>query len=369
MPHCQFGKAYSEDQAAIFRTSERLINQTSADNMHLFGQNLTSNQGKLPFGSAIYRGIAGGILLLILTLAPFATAAFAKPDAHAKRSSEPNLRLFRPSSGVWYSQFGIDEGAFSAVRLGTALDLPVPADYDGDGEVDIAVLNPQTGVWNIEQSSDMRRIAADFGKKIVLNASDIPVPSDYDGDGMADIAFWRPESGEWNISYSSQNTAFRETARIVWGAQGDVPVPADYDGDGKTDLAVFRSSENNWYILGSDSGRTFVRAFGIAGLDTLVPADYTGDGKADPAVFRSGDWFVLKSENGKIERFTFGIFDSVPVPADYDGDGETDFAVFRQGMWYIVESSGTRFIARNFGLDGDIPINSLRGRPSVIGVP
>lgn len=309
-----------------------------------------------------------GALFAMLAAVFMAVPTFAQQPTTKRQNSEPDLRLFRPSNGVWYSQFGLDEGAFSAVRFGTSADIPVPADYDGDGEIDLAVINQETGTWEIEFSGNRGPGFAGSGKSLRFRQGDVPVPADYDGDGKADIALWRPETGVWHIAFSSVNLD-GVTSGQRWGARGDVPVPADYDGDGKTDLAVFRSAENSWHILNSGDGGVQVRIFGIAGLDRLVPADYTGDGRADPAVFRDGNWYVLKSENGKTERFYMGMPDAIPVPADYDGDGEADYAVFQRGMWYIVESTGTRFIARNFGLDGDIPINSLRVRPSVIGVP
>ncbi len=337
--------------------------------MDLFKQNRRFDSDFSDKDASAANNRFGGLILVLFVLIFLALPITGQQPSTKNHNAEPDLRLFRPSNGVWYSQFGLDEGAFSAVRFGSSDDIPVPADYDGDGEIDIAVVNTASGVWSIERTSDNRRVSITFEKSIGFEDSDQPVPADYDGDGLADIAFWRPESGVWHIIYSSSKNTIKEITKYLWGNSGDVPVPADYDGDGFADIAVFRSETNTWHIRNSSNGGTQTHLFGIAGLDTLVPADYTGDGKADPAIFRNGSWLVLKSENGKIEQFNFGISDAVPVPADYDGDGEVDFALFRRGMWYIVESSGTRFIARNFGLEGDVPINSLRGRPSIIGVP
>jgi hypothetical protein len=73
---------------------------------------------------------------------------------------------------------------------------------------------------------------------------DIPVPADYDGDGAAELAFFRPSTGRWHISG-------RES--VKFGEPGDIPVPGDYDGDGRTDLAVFRPSTGRWYLSGRQS--------------------------------------------------------------------------------------------------------------------
>ena len=83
---------------------------------------------------------------------------------------------------------------------------------------------------------------------------DVPVPADYDGDGKADLGVWRPSTGEWFIVRSSNGTLLGQQ----WGAGGapylDVPVPADYDGDGRADIAVWRSSTGFWYISRSSGG-------------------------------------------------------------------------------------------------------------------
>lgn len=296
-----------------------------------------------------------------------------------------DISVFRPSDGFWHIMnssggFASIQWGFGTDARVLAHDEPVPGDYDGDGKTDIAVfrLNKQPlpygterNTWHILKSSDNEFLTKKWGISPCCFEVDSPQPADYDGDGKVDLAVIPTDDAidpggsptTVRILQSAGNTG---TNRI-WGLEPDRRVYADYDGDGKVDLAVFRTNNfvgsaevNAWLILQSSNGAIKVERFGLPS-DRLVPADYDGDKKADIAVYRpsNGFWYILGSQSG-FRAIQFGASEDKPVPADYDGDGRTDVAVFRpsSGTWYLNKTK-EGFAAFAFGFGTDVPVPNV----------
>jgi CSLREA domain-containing protein len=207
---------------------------------------------------------------------------------------DDDVTVFRESNSTWYV---LGVGPF---QYGTTNDIPVVGDYNGDGIDDIAVFRESNNTWYIRG----------IGPRQYGTTGDIPVVGDYNGDGIDDVAVFRPSTNNWHI----YGQGF-----FAYGQSGDIPVVGDYNGDGKDDAAVFRPSNNTWYIRGIGPF-----PYGTTG-DIPVVGDYNGDGIDDIAVFRpSNDTWYIRG----IGPVQYGEANAVPVPADYDGDGVIDIAVF-----------------------------------------
>ena len=262
---------------------------------------------------------------------------------------QSDLAVWRPATGVWYVNRSTDQ-TYTALQFGGGSfgDVAVPGNFDGDKKTDYAVF--RNGVWYIQNSAGGQTDVIQFGF-----GTDKAVPGDYDGDGKTDIAVWRPETGVWYVRRSSDGGYdIRQ-----FGLNGDVPLVGDFDGDGKTDLTIWRPSTGVWYVLQSTDGNARAYQFGLDG-DTPLVGDFDGDKKADYTIFRpsTGVWYVNLSSTGGFRILKWGISTDIPVLGDYDRDGKTDFGVFRQseGNWYVFKSSDSSYIIRQFGLNGDMPI-------------
>ena len=290
-------------------------------------------------------------------------------------------------------------GLFNNLR-----DLPIPADYDGDGKTDIAVFrrnfqgpNGDPGSFIINRSSDHSAQWIQWG----LDSDDVYLTQDFDGDGKADPTVVRcfiptmpiqilPEQ-TWYILESSTNyQSYRVEKYGKCAANLDRPIRGDFDGDGKADLAFYRKFDidakgetrpaNRFYMKLSGRRNTERRVtFDFVSDGRVLEGDFDGDGKTDIAsatLEQVGEinyvrWNWIRSSDGQIVAKQFGSnnpdFDQrdLPVPGDYDGDGITDLAIYRttslgnrQGYFHIEGSKeGYKVIPWGLYLP-DLPVSN-----------
>lgn len=214
-----------------------------------------------------------------------------------------------------------------------------------------------TQVWYIRNSNDGSSTQSAFGESI----NDFVVPADFDGDGNSDIAVWRglASTGPNGAFFYIFNSSTSTMSTVDFGVQGDDPtVVADYDGDGKADPAVYRcgisDGQCNFFYKGSaGGGEITVVPWGFGNFTTLFPGvgDFDGDSKADfivqrtnPSAAGQGQFVLLRSSDGGVEFIDWGLNTDLIIPGDYDGDGKSDIAVARnesgQRVWYILERDG-----------------------------
>ena len=216
----------------------------------------------------------------------------------------PDYFVYRPDTGVWYI-FRSQTNTYSIYQWGLSTDVPLTLTRFTNGGVYpyIVVFRPADGTWWF-QPPGAGSFVFQFGQ-----TGDVPLTADFNGDGTDEIAVFRPSSGTWYIA-DPFTGAFIDAIRF--GQTGDIPVPADFDGDGFTDIAIFRPSTGDWWFRNRLTGAETATKFGLHG-DKPQPADYDNDGIADLAVFRNGFWWIRSSLTGGVRVAQFGVSSDVPV--------------------------------------------------------
>jgi hypothetical protein len=177
-----------------------------------------------------------------------------------------DLVIWRASTGTWFwlkSSNDYDQNAFGAKQFGNSAlgDVPIAADFDGDGKADLAVWRPTNGTWYWLNSSSNYSYTGGGAQQLGNSAlGDKPMVADFDGDEKADLAVWRPTTGTWYWLLSSTRYAYGGGQQ--WGSEllGDRPSLADMDGDGRADLCLWRPSLGTWFWLSSSARYSYASA-------------------------------------------------------------------------------------------------------------
>ncbi len=284
-------------------------------------------------------------------------------DVNGDRATD--LLVVRPNTGSRLQFFTASvNGSAQAnplVELGSSGDLVALGDYDGDGKSDPAVAGVSGDflVWRLllsaSQAGGRRELAVTYG----LNTDEI-VPADYDGDGKTDLAVVRvlADNAKLWLPNSSGGTPLPP---VSWGFGTDRHLSADVDGDGRSDYVVIREQSGQllWLIRTATGVALAPRLYGFS-TDQEVIGDFDGDGRAEIGVVREVNGFKLVLIEG-MEPFVWGLAGDTSLFGNYSGRQPLDAAVWRlingQGFFFI---RGLGALSLPFGVEGDIPFDARR---------
>jgi hypothetical protein len=279
--------------------------------------------------------------------------------------------VYRQLDRTFYTLNSLENNITASYPVGRGFNdqfLNNAGDFDGDGKADRVMYNLDENnviTWFILQSETNILRVVSWGQFRGIGTDEF-TPADYDGDGKLDVAVFRRATGVWYIIESSTGNPRYEN----WGAPGDAPQVGDFDGDGKADLCAVRNQGGQlfWYIRNSSNGQMQVFQWGLAASDNFFfffPIDVDGDGKQDAMVQRGVNgqrvFFVRRSSDGQMFSLAWGAATPYFFPqfGDYDGDGKTDFASRQtltggQYRWHIFQSSTQTHRSVDFGQFGDL---------------
>jgi len=256
--------------------------------------------------------------------------------------------------------FNDGAGTFGSAVILPVGDLPhtlVAGDLSGNGFPDIVVTGPASDVFTII----MNQGSGVFGTpQNVTGDNPIGVDlGDIDGDGDLDIAVTFADTSLVRLMINDGNGNFAFSPVIVPVGQGTLPIPTqveleDLDGDGDLDITTANSNENTVSVALNDGSGTFAPASTFqAGFtpDKIALGDLDGDGDLDIAA--ADQWYF---QSGVIYNQGDGSFGPVVIVgavdhpddvliADLDGDGDNDIVYIELAGIAVFPNTG----AASFG--------------------
>ena len=241
----------------------------------------------------------------------------------------------RSGRSVVDAWFGGAAYGYGAITSQNCVDVPLAANFVGDGRAEIAVFRRAKRSTFLVSQPGAAPISVRFGK-----AFDVPLLGDWNGDGQADVGVRTPRTSTLKL-----RLATGQVTRVRFGLPSDQPISGDWNGDGLTDVGLRRSSDATFWQRQPD-GSTSPVWLGDAD-DLPVTGDWDGDRRTDLGVFdQATASFTLRTVTPEglsvLEIRQFGAAGDLPVTGDWDGNGITDLGVWSPATAAFAQAIAAR---------------------------
>jgi hypothetical protein len=282
------------------------------------------------------------------------------------------------SSQFFKPTFSPNLGFITAADIAPKVDLATGiaptsiaiGDFDGDGKADLVTVNANNGSVSILRNTSINGVIS-YASKVDFAVGNNPISvaiGDLDGDGKLDLAvvnFYTTVSILRNTS-SIGTVSFAPKVDFTTGPYPYSAAIGDLDGDGKPDLAVVNTGEGNVSVLrntctiGSVNFATKVDfEVGLSPASVAI-GDLNEDGKPDLAVANSISLTVSILRNtSSIGMLNFAFMVNYSVGSnprsvaigDINGDGKFDLAIANR-------NGASVSLLRNIGSGGIISFDT-----------